>query len=242
MSKCSICNTENPPEATNCQNCGFVLSQGQAAWSEFPTVEIPEPASIPEWPAWPEVETAPPIPEPARLDGDEDPVVTEEIAPAGTVTDAKPAEADVETVRVEKPPARHVPSPPQYRDLEKTVVPPPATARDIAAGALKAIGRAILGAILGVIEGFVWGFILFVASGAVLTSVSGSLALFAAIVGALAAQIDRDWRFLEMYGKALKSWNDIGFFLWLIAGTAIALPEGVWALGQWLAGRVRKVR
>ncbi len=62
--KCSICNTENPPDAKSCQQCGFGLSLGQSAWPDFPTVEIPEPSIDIEWPelSQPETPQAPSIP------------------------------------------------------------------------------------------------------------------------------------------------------------------------------------
>ena len=55
--KCSICNTENPSDATSCRQCGFGFDLGQPAWPEFPTIEIPESGVDIEWPDLPE--TAP---------------------------------------------------------------------------------------------------------------------------------------------------------------------------------------
>ncbi len=43
--KCPICNTENPPEASSCQQCGFGMVRVEPAWPEQPVV--------PEWPATP---------------------------------------------------------------------------------------------------------------------------------------------------------------------------------------------
>jgi hypothetical protein len=63
--KCSICNTENPPDAKNCQQCGFSFSIGQPAWPDFPTVEIPQPTSDIQWPELPGVEIPATVPQPA---------------------------------------------------------------------------------------------------------------------------------------------------------------------------------
>jgi hypothetical protein len=64
--KCSICDAENPPGATSCQKCGFSLSFSQPTWPDFPSVEIPEPSPLPEWPDITEAEVKlpaePPIP------------------------------------------------------------------------------------------------------------------------------------------------------------------------------------
>jgi hypothetical protein len=54
--KCSICDTENPPGTTNCQKCGFSLSLSQPTWPDSPSVEIPEPSPLPEWPGITEAE------------------------------------------------------------------------------------------------------------------------------------------------------------------------------------------
>jgi hypothetical protein len=60
--KCSICNAENPAGATSCQKCGFSLSFSQPTWPDLPSVDIPEPLTLPEWPEIPEAETEPPAP------------------------------------------------------------------------------------------------------------------------------------------------------------------------------------
>ena len=62
--KCSICNTENPPDATSCQQCGFSFSLSQPSWPDFPTVEVPEPTAVPEWPELPETKASPASPKP----------------------------------------------------------------------------------------------------------------------------------------------------------------------------------
>jgi hypothetical protein len=57
--KCSICNTENPPDAKSCQQCGFSFSISQPAWPDLPTVEIPEPTITIQWPELPGMELSP---------------------------------------------------------------------------------------------------------------------------------------------------------------------------------------
>ncbi len=54
MNKCPICNTENPPEAKSCEQCGFSLGLTQPTWPEFPTIEVPTIA-----PQWPDLPTGP---------------------------------------------------------------------------------------------------------------------------------------------------------------------------------------
>ena len=107
--KCSICNTENPSDATACQQCGFSLSLSQPAWPDFPTVEIPEPAAFPEWPELPEVKTEslPAIPEPAwhEIQGDTPAISTKDVEPEAKL------EAEVETqVETETEPVALLPS------------------------------------------------------------------------------------------------------------------------------------
>ena len=70
--KCSICNAENPSDATSCQECGFSLSFSQPTWPDFPSIEAPEPLALPEWPEISQAEAEPlalspipPWPEPA---------------------------------------------------------------------------------------------------------------------------------------------------------------------------------
>jgi hypothetical protein len=36
--KCPICNAENPPEASNCSQCGFSLGLSESAWPESPVI------------------------------------------------------------------------------------------------------------------------------------------------------------------------------------------------------------
>jgi hypothetical protein len=62
--KCSICNAENPPEATICHQCGFSLTLSQPAWPDFPTVDIPKPIDTPMWPEVPPIDVPPPPKEP----------------------------------------------------------------------------------------------------------------------------------------------------------------------------------
>lgn len=57
--KCPICNAENGADASSCHQCGFSLSLGQAAWPDFPTIEMPDPL---------EIEFQPPPPETAPID------------------------------------------------------------------------------------------------------------------------------------------------------------------------------
>lgn len=59
--KCSICNAENPPDATSCHQCGFSLGLSHPAWPDSATFDVPEPAEMPAWPELPEIE-APPVP------------------------------------------------------------------------------------------------------------------------------------------------------------------------------------
>ncbi|RLC82007.1 MAG: hypothetical protein DRJ03_05540 [Chloroflexi bacterium] len=56
--KCPICNAENGPDANSCHQCGFSLSLSQAAWPDFPTIEIPDPLEIEIQPAPPESKEA----------------------------------------------------------------------------------------------------------------------------------------------------------------------------------------
>jgi hypothetical protein len=85
--KCSICNTENPPGATSCQKCGFSLSFSQPTWPDFPSVEIPEPSPLPEWPDITEAE----VKLPAAL-----PIPTWPEPADGVPTSAIAEESDIE--------------------------------------------------------------------------------------------------------------------------------------------------
>jgi hypothetical protein len=57
--KCSICNAENPPDATSCHQCGFSLGLSQPTWPEFPAFDVPQPAEMPVWPELPKIEAPP---------------------------------------------------------------------------------------------------------------------------------------------------------------------------------------
>ncbi|MBN1953764.1 MAG: zinc ribbon domain-containing protein [Anaerolineae bacterium] len=48
--KCPICNTENDPQATTCQQCGFALGSDQFEWPKPPEVEIPKLDDLFDWP------------------------------------------------------------------------------------------------------------------------------------------------------------------------------------------------
>jgi len=70
--KCSICNAENPPDATSCHRCGFSFSLGQPTWPEFPTIEVPDLGDAIQWPEPPEIETSPAPAEPEPLPPEDD--------------------------------------------------------------------------------------------------------------------------------------------------------------------------
>jgi hypothetical protein len=59
--KCSICNAENPSDATVCQECGFSLTFSEPTWPDLPSVDIPEPLALPEWPEISEADVEPPV-------------------------------------------------------------------------------------------------------------------------------------------------------------------------------------
>jgi hypothetical protein len=133
--KCAICNAENPPDATSCQECGFSLSFSQPAWPDFPSVEASPPLALPEWPEIPEAETEPPAlpsipqwPEPAARVPT--PAVAEDVdaeiqpfpLPAGDVLLEEPhIDHDTPT---EVPATADIPSPdvPSDDDLARTHV------------------------------------------------------------------------------------------------------------------------
>ncbi len=107
--KCSICDTENPADATSCRQCGFSL--GQPAWLDSPTVEIPELVVDTEWLDIPE--TAPTVTPsmPAWLT-DDAPTTGVEPITVESIT-VEPAEVEPVAVEIEaaKMPPAYVPPP-----------------------------------------------------------------------------------------------------------------------------------
>ena len=83
--KCSICNAENPPEATSCHQCGFSFTLSQPAWPEFPTVDVPEPVDTSLWPDVPEIDIPLPPEEPVW------PESSDLTVPAGDADEREPA-------------------------------------------------------------------------------------------------------------------------------------------------------
>jgi hypothetical protein len=45
--KCPICNTENPPDAVTCSQCGFGLSMAPSLWPDSVPMDVPEPRVAP---------------------------------------------------------------------------------------------------------------------------------------------------------------------------------------------------
>lgn len=96
--KCSICNAENPPEATSCHQCGFSLSLSQPAWPDFPTVDVPEPVDVPQWPEVPQIDIPLPPEEPVW------PESGDFTTPAGDADDGEPGVPEVVESHIAQPP------------------------------------------------------------------------------------------------------------------------------------------
>jgi len=90
--KCPICNAENVPDASNCHQCGFSLSLGQAAWPDFPAIEMPDPLEIEIQPAPPEIVPIDDTPQEAKVESVEDAV---EIVAAKAPPPEQPSDDDL---------------------------------------------------------------------------------------------------------------------------------------------------
>ena len=101
--KCSICNAENPPDATSCHQCGFSFGLGQPVWPDFPTVEVPEIDDVVQWPEeFPEIE-APPVLSGPEIAWPEDNVLTTSIE----IEPTPPLHSDVVTEETPTPEAEY---------------------------------------------------------------------------------------------------------------------------------------
>jgi len=114
--KCSICNTENPPDATSCHQCGFSLGLSHPAWPDFPTFDVPEPAEMPAWPELPEIE-APPVPSELVWPDDEGRTSSAEGIEVDSIAEGEHAEAQHIPLLLSDIPAKDV-HPAEADDLE----------------------------------------------------------------------------------------------------------------------------
>jgi hypothetical protein len=133
--KCPICSTENPPEASNCSQCGFSLGLSQSSWPDSPEIAAPPPAEI-------EMEPLP-----------VEPVSAPEEAPGAEVEEGTSVELAAETGDAAATAGRPARPGRKARPPKRGWVAPQKREKPVAQG-LNLL--AVLGAAVGLVVGISW--------------------------------------------------------------------------------------